>query len=120
MELLAQYIDAKSKHDRYKKLEADLRIKLVQSLFPNSVEGTYNVFVDNIKVKAKFGLNITINQKKYDELCIQMTEEELDCVTLKPSLSVSKFKNLEDKDTLEKCVSISPAMPTVEIINEDI
>lgn len=120
MELLAQYIDAKSKHDRYKKLEAELRVKLLSFLFPSAVEGTYNTFIDNIKIKGKFGLNINLNQKAYNELSTQMSDEELECITLKPTLSVAKYKQVVNKEILEQCISISPAMPTIEIINEDI
>ena len=120
MELLSQYIDAKSKLDRYKKLEAELRIKLLNHLFPTAVEGTYNTFINSVKIKGKFGVNINLNQQAYNELSAQMSDDELECINLKPNLSIAKYKQLKDKSTLEQCISVSPAMPTIEIVNEDI
>lgn len=120
--LISEYLEARSQLNFWKKREADLRIKLVNRLFPNATEGTYTYNDNNLKIKGKFGVNVNLNTKMFEEQSINMSEEELSCVTYKPTLSFPKFKNLSDtdKEYLALCVTISPAMPSVEITNEDI
>ncbi len=118
-ELLAKYMDAKAKLDRYKKLENELRLELISQYFPTASEGTHNVMVDNLKIKGRFGFNYNINEKAFWENTYKLTTAELEAVKLKPTLSISAYKKLEEHSNLDEILTVTPAMPSIEIINED-
>jgi len=82
-------------------------------------EGTHYVMVDNRKIKGRFGFNYNINEKAFWENNYKLTTAELEAVKLKPALSISAYKKLEEHSNLDEILTVTPAMPSIEIINED-
>lgn len=116
-ELIQSYIAAKAKLAECKKLEAELRIKVLEIAFPDSTVGTYNTFSNDYKIKGVFKNNITINTEKMNETYDSLSPAEKMCVNFKPSLKLSVYNELEpeEKELLDDCITIKPAMPTLTI-----
>lgn len=115
MKLISDWMDAKSMLDYYKDLEKDLRIEMLNHLFPTSSVGRFSAEVGNLVVKAEFGLNYNL---KIDEDDIgSLTAEELNCIKMKPTLVMSEYKRLsaEQREALDSFITITPALPSVKV-----
>lgn len=115
--LINEYIEAKEALNKYKKLEADLRIKVLDEVFSDQTPGSHTEIINGLKVKGGFKLNHKLDVKMASELFDSMTEEEQSCIKFKPSLSLKEYNDLEDVDTyiLDDCITVVPAMPTLSI-----
>ena len=115
---LNKYLDAKTQLAFWKKKEHELRLELLNDLFPNASNGTFTEHVEGYEVKGTFGLNYSIIKDEFDILKDVMTDDERSCITLKPTLSVAKYKLLEDHERaiLDECVSVKPSLPSVKIL----
>lgn len=116
-EKIEVYNVVKTALDNAKEQEAKLRIEILDELFPAAGEGTLNMIVGEYKVKGTFGLNYTINQEKLDETIHLMTDDERDCIKFKPNLSLTNYKKLDtaERQLLDECISVKPAMPSIKI-----
>lgn len=117
--LLEKYNDAKAKLTRYKTLEHSLRLELIEELFPNAIEGTHNLEVDNQSVKAVFKMILKLDAKALDETGNALSQAEKACIVYKPSLILAKYNKLEDseKEALAEMITTSPALPSIKIIS---
>ena len=121
--IINEWIEAKKKLDEYKKLESELRMSILTTVWPNSHEGIFKKEIEGIEIKGTFENSAKIDVAELEQLEESMTEDELDCITYKPSLSMTKYKALadEERETLDECISFKPAMPTLSIkeINDE-
>jgi hypothetical protein len=118
MKLLDDYMSAKDNLQYYKKLEADLRIKLLEELFPEAgVEGTETTEIGEFKVKGSFSLNFKLDAKAAEEAFDDLSEAEQRCLVSKLSLSKAAYKTLEDweREELDELITVSSSMPTIKI-----
>lgn len=109
---------AKDNLDTWKKVEADLRIKLLNKLFGEGVmEGTETEEVNGFKVKGGFSLNFKLDAKGVDAAFDELSEAEQLCISYKPSLTKAVYKALEDheREALDEFITVSSAMPTIKI-----
>jgi len=113
--LISNYLEAKSMLDHYKNREKELRIELVDELFKDQSDGTRKAEIDNCTIKAKFGTNYNLSQKAVDEVYSSLSDEELECINFKPTLIMSAYKKLENKDILDSCITTSAALPSIEV-----
>lgn len=120
--MIETYLEAKRKMAKYKALEAQLRLELLTEVFNDSViDGTETDFIGKFKVKGSFKLGFKLDAvalaKEYENL----TTWEQNCIIYKPSLSVAKFKELDEDQRLllDDLVTVSPSMPTVVITEEE-
>jgi|TARA_R110001606_G_scaffold386854_2_gene551132 hypothetical protein len=121
-ELINKWKAAKSAMDASKKLESELRIEVIENVFPNAGEGTSTHFFYDSQMDRKLKVNIRMNYKlnlsdlkDWEEL---MTEEEAACIKRKPSLDLAKYRQLEHSGLIDQCVEVSPGMPSLSL--EDI
>jgi len=112
---IAQYLEAKNSLAHYKKLEAELRIDLLDDLFPSAGEGTLNTVVGDFIVKGTFKNSISIDKDILERTIGDFEEEELECISFKPALSLSKYKQLDDRSNIDECLTSKPSMPTISI-----
>lgn len=120
LSLLEKYKHVKSELDSYKKLELELRLAILDSLFPSASSGTFHAHLGPFKAKGVFKLNTTVDRQALEDNVEMLTPEEIECITWKPSLSQTKYKALLEDETsgfLESCLEVKPATPslTVEI-----
>ena len=115
--LIADYIEAKSGADYYKKLENELRVKIVETMFPTAGEGTHNMDFGDVEIKATVRFNYKFDAKELEDLEGDFNEMEAACVKRKPSLDVTKYKSLSesDKQTIDEAVVITPGLPTLVV-----
>ncbi len=117
MSKLAKYIEAKAGLDKFKKLEKDLRIELLEELFPDTVEGTVSTELDGCEIKGTFKLSHKLSQADYEEEAEHFSDAEMDCVAIKASLKMGAYNKLEpsERENIDACITVSPAMPTITI-----
>jgi hypothetical protein len=114
-ELINEYVKVKGEFDKLKKLESELRVKLIDEMFLDQSEGTRKIEANGLQISASFGVNYRIDTDLLDDIYNMLSPEEQDCIKLKPSLVISAYKKLEERDMLDDCISVSPAMPSVKI-----
>ena len=109
------YIDVAEQLKYYKKLEAEMRIQILDELFPSANEGTLTASVEDFIVKGTFKNSASVDKKKLDSMLDSLTDSEYDCFNFKPTLLLSNYKRLDDQSRINECITFKPAMPTISI-----
>ena len=114
---LLEWQKAKDRLDEYKAKEKELRLAILDDLFPSAGEGSLSASVGRYIVKGSFKNSTTVSKEDWEERSGVFTEEQLACVNFKPSFLSSKFKLLDDEERfmVEECLTIKPALPTLTI-----
>ena len=117
MNTIQQWLDAKYNLDKYKAIEKELRLIVLDQVFPSASEGTFNSVVGDLEVKGSFKVTTSININDYYEIQDSLSQEAEACLSWKPSFLKTKFAELEedDKNNLERCLTYKPALPTLSI-----
>lgn len=119
---LQDYTEIKYQLDQYKALEAEMRLEILEDLFPTASTGTFTATLGEFRVKGAFSNRATVDKQALEDYVEQLTEEEVACIKWTPSLIVAKYKELQEDETsglLEDCLTFKPAMPTIEVEYED-
>jgi hypothetical protein len=112
---IKEFADLQDQLKSLKKKEADMRVQILDDLFPAAGVGTLNTAIGDYTVKGSFKNSITIDKKMLSVLEKEFSDDELACIEYKPSLSLSKYKLLDISFMLDECLITKPAMPTLEI-----
>lgn len=120
-DLIEQYNTAKSKLAHYKKLEHDLRLEVIEEIFPNAVEGTHNYYINNLEIKGTFKMNHKLDAKGLAKTGDDLTQAEKECIVYKPSLVVGKYNALDasEREALDGFITTTPALPSLKITTEE-
>lgn len=99
---------------KIKKQEMELRVDIVDSLVTGTQACTYHINNHGIKITLKNSVSVIADnfQEKYN----LMTKVEKDCFKMKPSLILSKYKEIES-DAIDAVLVSKPAAPTISIIS---
>lgn len=98
-----------------KKLEMDLRIQICEVLLRGKGIGTHNFEFIGANVKAVKKNSMRVITEEFESLRDCLSEDERNCITFKPFLSRSKYVKLEDSSTLDECLMVKPAIPTLSV-----
>lgn len=117
MKLLSDYIEAKYQLTKWKKAEAELRVALLDELFPAATEGTQTTFISGMEIKGGFKMSHKLDAKEVDENYDCLSAAEQDCINYKPSLSLAAYKALDEfeRSDLDQYITVVPSMPTLTI-----
>ena len=118
-EQLEQYIEAKQALVDAKANEAELRMAITDELLAGKSEGTHNFKIDGMKVKAVNKMNYKIDEDELDTIWDDLEQAEQDLVRFKPSLKLKDYKEAEGDLMLNNAITVSPAMPTLEVSHGD-
>ena len=79
--------------------------------------GSETAEFNDLKIKGSFKFSYKLDAASLEENIATLSEDELSCIAHKPSLVMSKYNSLEldEKEALDECVIVSPAMPTLKI-----
>ena len=116
-DLALKHVELKAELDRLKKAEAELRAEIVDLAIAEHAAqiGTTNIEVQDMKIKVTRSYNYKLDAAKFDELEDLMSDAEMSCINLKPSLDLRKYKATAEVDTLNECIEVKEAMPTVKV-----
>ncbi len=116
-EKIELYKTVKEAADKYKQHENELRLEILDELFPTAGEGTHKVDIGNIRIKGVFGTNYTIDSKMLEDIEFSLSDDELACINYKPNLSLTAYKKLDasERANLDQCITAKPAMPFIKI-----
>ncbi|MGE4486336.1 MAG: hypothetical protein AB7C95_00750 [Synergistaceae bacterium] len=109
---------AKADLAKAKDREMNLRKSITTELFPSPVEGVNtHELGKGYKIKMTHKLNRTIDEAALASVLERLPQAE-ECVKMKPSLAIKKFKALKDEDRLifEECLVTKPGSPTLELV----
>lgn len=115
--LIEEYSVLKEALAGLKKEEADMRISILEELFTSANVGTFNAVVGDFAIKGVFKNNYRLNAKEYEAMVAAniLSADELACVVLKPTLSLRDYNACDATNSLDECITVSPAMPTLTI-----
>jgi len=118
--LIQEYLTAKQELDHFKALEAKLRIELLDKCFPTSDIGANNLNYGPFKIKGTFKNTFSVNANTLSEILADLSAEERDCISFKPSLIMSKYNACTQTEGLDEAITVKPAMPSLSItLNEE-
>ena len=115
---LEQYRDLKADLRQIKEAEMEMRLDLCDELgLDASSVGTHNMEYPESGLKVKMIKKVTYKLDKemltniYDDL----SEEERECISFEPKLSIAKYKKAGGSDLLDSAILIVPATPALEV-----
>ena len=119
MKIYTDWINAKSKLDYWKKKEQELRIKITDPLLKGESIGTHTTIKDQFKIKTTKKVYHAIDNDILTEIWDDLSEDEQQAIKFKPELLLKEYKTI-DHETLDDCITVKPAMPslTIEIIEK--
>ena len=100
---------------KLKKKEMELRLEICESLLEGKEVGTHNYKFHGLFAKAVKKNSISLLPEELELLYDDLSEDERDCISFKPMLSQSKYKQLEDSSILDECIIVKPATPTLSV-----
>lgn len=103
-----------------KEKEAHLRRQICGNLIDeqpdiHSGKVQYKDIIGSFKIKAEQALYYKLDTEVLADIWDILTEDELDCIKLKPELVVVKLKKLDEDSILWSAVVTKPAMPTLTL-----
>ena len=118
VKLVQEWREAKDQLNHFKKLEMNTRLEICEILLANEEVGTHTFMVEDFKIKAVKKNNMSILKDELAEIASSMSPEEKACIEYKPSLSLAKYKLLDNHDVIDDCLLVKPATPSLTITLE--
>ena len=115
---LEYYLQVKDDADRFKKLENELRVKLVNELFPGATKGTHKNDIGFYHVKASIPLNHKVDESMLEIAWPSLSEDQKACFKTEHTVLTSKIKKLESEEEVEHVQMLftsKPGMPALTI-----
>jgi hypothetical protein len=113
--------DWKVKSQQLKKLkadEADMRREICEEIIAGAPMDngrvTIKTHADGYAIKAVQTLSFSIDVAALGAIWEHLTPEEQDCVVMKPTLNLTKYKQLTGASLLHEAVVSRLAMPTLQ------
>lgn len=119
--ILAEWEQAKTQHDHFKKLEMELRHRVVAMGFPGILTGTHRLALpaEGFFVKHVAGMETVIDRDLFAVVEPKLTSDtKAMCVKFTPSLIAAGYKVLPagpQRDLLNEALVTKPKTPTIEI-----
>ena len=101
-----------------KEREMDLRLDICDDLEIDQVAtGTHNTEFSalGLKVKMVKKVNHKLDKDVLAQIYDDLSEEEAECITFEPKMSLAKYKKAGGSDLLDTAITIVPATPTLTI-----
>ncbi len=120
IELLQEHQSVQTQLSHLKNIEMELRKKIVDHYKKEDKLkiGTNNFDIDGQLFSIVESYAYTIDGKVFNEIRTKLDNESLKCIALKPTLSLSLYKELKSKHqhglTLDECIIVKPAAPQVK------
>jgi len=119
-DVLEEYRLIKQELAEIKEKEMDMRIAVCEMLNIDQMTiGTHSmVYPDeglSVKLTKKESYSIKIDESDF----INLSDEEMNCISTKYGLSLSAYKSLGDTDALDEYITVKNAAPTVVVSLED-
>jgi len=121
-EQFEEYLHAKEQLAFWKKKELAHRLEILEEIFEEGALGTVNAYHEGYDVKGTFKNTLSLNAKALEEVSSSLTQAEKMCLVYKPSINLSEYNDLEpeQRELLDECITVKPALPTLTIkANED-
>ena len=108
------------KHDlrTLKEIEMNLRLDICDELgLDASTVGTHNMEYPGQGLKVKMIKKVThkLDKEMIANIYDDLSEEERECISFVPTLSVAKYKKAGGSDLLDTAILIVPATPALEV-----
>jgi len=111
-----KWIDAKAALDHAKKVELELRNKVIQDMKarnPSVEEGTRSHEFGNIKISVTFKTSKSVDEAALDSIWGDLSDSEKEVFKYKPSIIAKNYKELEASPNIISCVTIKPSQASV-------
>lgn len=101
---------------KLKEQESNMRREICDGLLHRKRVGTHTFKFDDIIVKAVKKVTHSVDADKLQHYYENMSAQEKACFAYKPSFVSSEYKKLgEHSDVVDECITVKPAMPTLEV-----
>ena len=115
---LEKYRKLKEDLRHVKEIEMDMRLELCDELgLDASSVGTHNMDYPNQGLKVKMIKKVThkLDKEMIANIYDDLSEEEAECISFEPKLSIAKYKKAGGSDLLDSAILIVPATPALEV-----
>ena len=121
--MITDHSEAVAQLKKYKKLELELRNKIISKYKFDSMEGIQKKGLATKDFSAEIAITRKLTRKldadAVESLWSTMSEEERDAINHKPSLDLKAYKDLVETGTigvLHQAITETPAQPTLKVI----
>jgi hypothetical protein len=100
-----------------KEKEAKVRREICQELLKDKDVGKHRYAFPSMKVTATRNISHSLDQEKIRRLINdqEFTDDELEAIRVKYELNLTVYKQLEQCELLDSCITVKDAMPNLEI-----
>lgn len=116
---IKRWLEVKTEMDNLKKVELDLRKKILDSAFGEPGIGTHKRFIEGYDIKGSYGVTTSLDQEgiKTAMECDLLTEEQYECVRIKFELDKRKYDVLDESELkgLDMYITQKPSLPSLSI-----
>ena len=119
---IEDYRQMKASLRALKEAEMDMRLEICDALDIDSHNvGTHNMEYPTLGLKVKMIKKVThkLDKEVLEQIYDDLSEEESECISFEPKLSVSKYKKAGGSDLLDTAILIVPATPSLEVSIEE-
>lgn len=119
--LLLEYKELQDNLTIAKEREMAIRKEIASKLLEGKEPGAHSLTFGNVMVKVTRSMSYSLDTDKLVELQSKMSNAELMAIQLKPQLSLTEYKKIpyDDRKTLDECVVVKDAAPTIKIVIGD-
>lgn len=111
--LIAEWNEAKKNLDKYKKLELELREKVIKE-YPGDL-GTTHTEGRDFKLTITRGVTRAVDQAELAIVWEDLNDIEKACISYKPNLDARLFDKLPPDSLLSRAITVKPSLPTVKV-----
>lgn len=118
---IEKYLAIKASLKLAQETEREMRLEILDQIFPAAGVGTLNAALGEYAIKGTFSTTTTIDADILADIEDSLSDEELACIKWKPSLIAAHYKMLgEDlRGRLDEAVMVKPSMPTLKIEKDE-
>lgn len=110
------WIDAKKQVDHWKKVEVEYRNKLLDDIqIKKSYVGTLHKTWGEYNITATYKTNKSVDSDALKAIWDDMSKDEQSAFQYKPSIVLSKYKDVSESDNVASCVIEKPAQGSLSL-----
>lgn len=117
IELIGKQKEMASTLKRLKDEESKIRREICDHLLEGKAAGTHKFNIGDYQVKAVKSFSYSLDQNLVQVMLESgdFSDDEVDAIRTKYELNLANYKNLENSDGLDDCITVKESMPSLTV-----